>query len=386
MKPTFGDYPPEFNDIKHLFWPPGGLRSAVQSQSRQHRAGARRGRAHEESIIIYPPTIDWHFMKQRPQHIMQRFASNGHRVYYCNKTQSKNHDLEVVSPNLTIVHNNKTFIQEIIPKLKTEGKSILLWVSWSKLHPFLDQYQPDFVVYDHVDDFPVWEPYLQAMVERTNVISTTAGILKQQIERAYPHKPSYLIPNGCNISRFKQRDDHPATPRPVEYRNHYGPIITYVGAWADWVDQVLVTKIATTFPEALVSVIGVEFGATVDRSIPNLKYLGYKFHEFLPLYLYHSDVCLIPFKLNRITLATNPIKMYEFLAAGKPVVSTDLPEVSNVPGVYVGKDHASFLYLIDRLLSGSIRFPQESVEEWLAEQTWDRRYEDIVQMLTDTWR
>ena len=68
--------------------------------------------------------------------------------------------------------------------------------------------------------------------------------------------------------------------------------------------------------------------------------VGTKPYETLPSYLANIDVCLIPFKINQITLASNPIKMYEYLAAGKPVVSTALPEVIQNASkiVYIGTD------------------------------------------------
>ncbi|MBO8127806.1 MAG: glycosyltransferase [Peptococcaceae bacterium] len=332
------------------------------------------------TVIIYPPTIDWHFMRQRPQQLMQQFALHGHEVYYCNKFQAKDQIFTQIQPNLTIVHDNKAFIRQTIPHLKKQGKKILVWVSWSKLHLFVDQYAPDFVVYDYVDDFPDWSPYLDKMINRADVIITTASVLKKQIEQTFPDKPCYLIPNGCDIRHFQKYEDHPPA-KPIEYQKHKGPIISYVGAWAHWVDQDLVKKVARSFPEALISIIGVEFGAAVDKSIPNLIYVGYKPYEFLPVYLYHCDVCIIPFKINQITLATNPIKMYEALAAGKPVVATNLPEARNIPNVYIGKDHNTFIAHIDRILSSQVFFNKRMVNNWLSSHTWESRYQRIVNIL-----
>lgn len=383
----------EYNDVRHYFFHPldflkqsgqtsGLLRNASPCPERVAKGQHPSADVLAGTVIVYPPTIDWGFMKQRPQQLMQQFANHGHQVFYCNKTQSEDRVLEQVQPNLTVVHKNKAFIQNVVPALKRQGNSILLWVSWSKLHLFLDQYLPDFIVYDYVDDIPAWGPYLPKMVERADIIITTAGILKNQIDRMFPGKPNYLIPNGCDVRHFQKFASDPPE-KPIEYQGHSGPIIGYIGAWAYWIDHDLVREITRAFPEALFSVIGVEYGVTVDRSIPNLVYLGQKPYEVLPQYLFYHDVCVIPFKISQITVATNPIKMYEYLAAGKPVVATDLPEVRSIPYVFIGEDNASFVDHIRRLLSSPAVFSRDEVNGWLAAQTWEERYRSIIRIFSE---
>lgn len=353
----------EFNDLRPLF-PTAALGEENMTFS--------------EVVIIYPPTIDWSYMKQRPQQLMEQFALHGYTVFYCNKTQLKTELYTALTPHFVLVHNNACFIREIIPMLKRSGRKILVWASWAKLCPFLDTYQPDFVVYDYVDDFPDWRPYLPSMVRRADLVVTTSTILQDQIQNEFPDKPNTLIPNGCDLEHFRPQM---VMPKPHDLADHNGPVITYSGAWAKWVDQELVRRIAATFPKSLIAIIGVEFGATVDRGIPNLRYLGYKSYSELPNYFKYSTVCIIPFLISDITVATNPIKMYEYLASGTPVVSTDLPETRGVPGVLIGKDHVEFLSLIDRVLNQKQVFDENEIQAWLSRHTWEKRFEEISNIL-----
>src|SRR5581483_7612249 len=134
-------------------------------------------------VIIYPPTINWDWMKQRPQHLMMQFALDGHEVYYCNKTQREDKNFSKIHPNLTIVHNNKHFLRHVVPKLKKQGKKILLWVTCAKHYLFSGQYFPDAIVFDYVDDFPAWAPYFEKMLERADLVFTTAKRLQHQVEQ-----------------------------------------------------------------------------------------------------------------------------------------------------------------------------------------------------------
>ena len=328
-------------------------------------------------VIIYPPTIDWNYMRQRPQQIMEQFSLNGFEVFYCNKTQSKQGLYTSINPNLKLVHDSADFVANVVPLLKKQGKKIILWVSWSKLHLFLDSYSSDFIIYDYLDDFAAWEPYMKPMVEKSDIVITTARILMDRIIRDYPHKPSFMVPNGCDLNHFRRN----ILAAPDDISGHNGPVITYSGAWANWINRNLVEKIALTYKDSLIAVIGTEFGVSVPKHIPNLKYLGYKSYDELPHYLQNSALCIIPFSINPITVATNPIKMYEYLAAGTPVVSTDIPEARNIPGVYIGMNEDSFIENIGLILNKNIVFNESEVYSWLEAHTWEKRFEEIHRII-----
>ncbi|ATW25393.1 hypothetical protein DCMF_11975 [Candidatus Formimonas warabiya] len=376
------EYPEEYHDILYLFNSFSqyqGLKTAMEKPKVKKSFQIKNlfARPRQKVVVIYPPTIDWHWMKQRPQQLMEQFALHGYEVYYCNMTQCADRAPEQVQQNLTVVHDHKKFLREIVPVIKSEGKKILVWTSWSKLALLVDQYFPDFVIYDYLDDFPSWAPYLSKMVHRADLVVSTAGKLKNHIVQDFPGKACYLIPNGCDIKHFQRYRHTPPPDKPAEFRGHAGPIIGYIGAWAPWVDKDLVEQIAYTFPRALVAIVGAEFMETPIQSVVNVVHAGLKPYEFLPQYAYYCDVCLIPFRINQVTISTNPIKMYEYLAAGKPVVATDLPEVRNVPHVYVSKHDREFISHLDGILSHPFHFDQDAVNQWLSAHTWERRFQDI---------
>ncbi|MCI3926312.1 glycosyltransferase [Paenibacillus sp. TRM 82003] len=334
------------------------------------------------AVVIYPPTIDWDWMKQRPQQLMEQFARDGHEVYYCNKTQLPGRPNTDPLPGLTIVHDNKAFIRQDIPRLKREGKKLLVWATCSKHYIFLEQYLPDLVIYDYVDDFPIWAPYFRKMLDTADIVFATARSLKEQVEEANPLIRCELVPNGVSLEQFRSTRDE-EEPMPEDFPKGDGPVIGYVGAWAHWVDGPLVELVAERFPEARIVLIGPEFGAKANFSTPNLHYLGLKPHDVLRRYVSRFDACIIPFSLNGITHATNPVKMYEYLASGKPVVSTDLPETRGVPHVYNGATHEAFIEALRRVLSPDFAFDQQRVDAWLSAHTWRRRYEMIRATLAD---
>ncbi|MBV9328348.1 MAG: glycosyltransferase [Chloroflexi bacterium] len=174
--------------------------------------------------------------------------------------------------------------------------------------------------YAHVRGFPRSLPDLEAdLCRRADLVVTTSETLCQSRARFNPH--TCWIPNGADVEHFSA----PAAPA-AELRNVPHPIVGFVGGLSEWVDLDLVARLARQRPEwtfLLVGPVGIDTSA-VD-ALPNVRLLGPRPYADLPALLAAMDVGLIPFKRNDVTYHADPIKAYEYLAAGLPVVATDMP-------------------------------------------------------------
>jgi GT2 family glycosyltransferase len=158
------------------------------------------------------------------------------------------------------------------------------------------------------------------------------------------------------------------------------PIIGYIGAIADWFDVDLVADAATQRPDWQFVLVGGVFGAdtSVLRSLPNVHLLGQKPYATMPAYLYNFDVCIIPFKVNEITHATDPVKLYEYFSSGKPVVATDMREIRQYSSlVYLANNSSEFISKIESALAEEdVQLRMKRVETARVE-TWSSRYESV---------
>ncbi len=332
------------------------------------------------AVIIYPPTIDWSYMRQRPQNLMFEFARNGHQVFYCNKKQLEHPCLEKVAENLNIVHNLDKFKERCLPVVKASGSPVIVWCSWALLANTLKDLQPDIIVYDCLDEFAEWLPYEPEMVGIADIVFCSSDYLLGRITSQYADKKVYLLNNACDFKRFSS--DTSTVSKPADLPETAGSRIGYIGAWAWWVDTELVQKVCAAFPQHQVVVIGPNLGQPLPREYPNFVYLGLKPYEELPSYLAFLDVCIIPFRINETTMATNPIKAYEYLAAGKKIVSTALPEVAKMkPLVKIGGSHEEFLEHIRASLQTEHENPDQA-RVFAEENSWERRYMQIERILS----
>jgi glycosyltransferase involved in cell wall biosynthesis len=189
----------------------------------------------------------------------------------------------------------------------------------------------------------------QAVLESVDTVFAVSESLRQS------HIPksgeAHFLPQGIDLSHFL----HVEAERAPELSHLPHPIVGFHGLISEWVDVELIASAARAYPTATFVIIG---HATEDtsafNSIQNIVRLEHVPYAHLPTYLTWFDVGLIPFKVNELTIASNPLKTLEYLAMGLPVVSTDLPEVRRFnPWVTTAKDRDEFIGAIGAAIAAN---------------------------------
>lgn len=371
--------------------------------------------------IMRFPVIDWQFRWQRPQQMSEQFAQQGHRVFY-------------VNPEIVGLGKEEASREEISRHVKVKNIDRNIWLVTLCANQPLNLYQDRMEYWDiqylkwsvehirdkfglsqlvSIVDLPFWTPLVTAMDQHHIVydcmdhhagFSTndkTMLLLEEQLlqeaglvvttsqhlhDWASQYNPSaVLIRNAADTAHFSKPPDE-ALP---ELESIDQPIIGYYGAISDWFDIQLMESLARNRPDWTFVLIGNTFGCDTSgiEGLSNVLLLGEKPYRELPAYLHRFQVALIPFKKNELTQATNPVKLYEYLAAGKPVISTELPEVKTVANhlVTIADTPAQFEEAIEAALLQSEHDVIEQRQQFAELNNWDHRYEmlhgDIVQYL-----
>jgi glycosyltransferase involved in cell wall biosynthesis len=309
--------------------------------------------------VVCLPIIEWDFRFQRPQQLMLQFAKHGWRVSYVSakaKTSTEK------APNVFEVPVSGIPRAELI---------IVQHPKWASLARNLG----GRVIYDCMDDISAFttearnDDERQLMATADLVVVTSAALEREARKHA---KNVVVIRNGCDYEHFAK------TPRAGGPRK----VIGYYGAISDWFDVPLIAQLAKRRPEWDFLLIGSTYGANLLPlgELPNVTLPGEKPYAELPEWLGVMDVCIIPFQRIPLTVATNPVKVYEMLAAGKPVVSVPIPEVAALaPLVRLASDVREF----EREIEAA--FTDEDVEARRAfarEQTWEKRFEELRHALS----
>ena len=271
-------------------------------------------------------------------------------------------------------------------------------ILWTYLHssaPLAGTLGEKLLVYDCVDEHSEYKGFnpraVRAMeselLRQANIVFVTAQGLYR--DKAPLCNEIHLSPNAADVDHFMLADD-PLTPMAPELADLTGPVLGFIGAIKEWVDLDLLQHVAESRPDCTLVMVG-PVGVGVDVSSleqqPNVLFLGHRDRQVLPQYLKGFDVCLNPFRLNRLTETVSPLKFYEYLASGKPIASVPMPEIQNFAGVVeFGEGPEGFLAAIDRALNDSPE-KKKSRLHMARENSWESRVafmmDKIARRLTD---
>lgn len=316
---------------------------------------------------IIHPNFFRNLMFQRPHQLLKEFSRQGYKTIFYN-INAKTESIDTVG-DFHIY--NKTF-----PPLIKHRKRIL-WIAYPPLYKEIGKYNEDLVVYDCIDypdqQFRHWQSGLDQLREKANLILATSEVL-YDFNNDYKCK-TFMCRNGADFEHFSKAKAI-KLHSPNDISKIKTPIIGYFGALAEWVDWNLIGYLARKNEFSIV-LIGPLFNISENPiSLKNVFFLGKKEYENLPNYLQSFDVCIIPFLKSILTDACNPVKMYEYLSAGKPVVSTDLGEC-RIEVVKYSKTYQEFYNNIVDSLKDSDAENIESRMAFAKENSWESRVKYI---------
>ncbi len=354
--------------------------------------------------IVCLPIIDWRFRFQRPQQLATRFARHGHRVFYLStrfrrlfgptyKARRMAENVEEVSlrgPKRHVYTDllDDTALERLfagVDQLRRERRieSAVVMVQLPFWTPLAERLRERFgwrIVYDCMDHHAGFSSNATPMVAEEErllagadlVLASSQGLLAFCRERT---EHVLLLPNACDYEHFSR-----VKPRPGKER----PVIGYYGAIADWFDSNLVSELARHRTDWDFVFIGSTWSGDVRHleRLPNVRLTGEQPYASLPRWLDGMDVLMLPFKRQPLTEATNPVKAYEILAAGRPLVSVPLPEMAALaPLVRLASTVHEFEHEIDAALREDDPAQIERRRAFARHNTWEARYQRLWEAL-----
>ncbi|MCS7257872.1 MAG: glycosyltransferase, partial [candidate division WOR-3 bacterium] len=283
--------------------------------------------------------------------------------------------------------NNKRMIYHLkhkfYPLVKQKSKIVCLATTpyW---YPIIKNIGFSFLVYDCIDDLKVFckEKHLnyfsvlqKKLINISDLVIVSAEALKEDIKKINSTVPIYLISNGVPTNFYK-----PDLPVPKELQSLPRPIIGFIGALFEWVDTKLIENSARKLSYCSFVLIGPKQNIEIAE-INNIYYLGPKPYNEIPYYINAFDVCIIPFVAGEVSKKVDPIKVYEYLAYGKPVVAINLPELQRLSEiVYLANTQEEFISMIKIALSETQSELKRKRMFFAQNNTWEIR----TQMLINT--
>jgi glycosyltransferase involved in cell wall biosynthesis len=214
----------------------------------------------------------------------------------------------------------------------------------------------------------------QRIVDQGDVLVASAPTLVAHLE-SMSGRSALLLPNAVNLKLF-DREKRYDEPHDLPAGD---PRILYIGAlWGEWFDWDLLEKMAQTYPDSAVTLIG-DYRGQSPFEAPNVHFLGLKPQTTLPAYLQHSDVSIIPWEISPITQATSPLKVFEYLAMKVPVVAPRITPLIDLPYVFTAASHEEFIGNIDK--ARNCVMEDGVLDAFIRENSWEARIDKLAQVV-----
>lgn len=339
--------------------------------------------------------LRWNFVFQRPQHLLMRCARE-RRVFFWEEPISDagttafleytSHDgVMVVTPHLPPGTSERTIIAEqrrMIDNLLADEQLVdyVLWYYTPMALPFTEHLVPEAIVYDCMDELTAFvnaPPTLKAMearlLGRADVMFTGGQSLYEAKRGAHPNV--HPFPSSVDVDHFAQarRMNHD----PEDQAGVPHPRLGFFGVIDERMDVELLRGVALARPSWHVILLGpvVKIDPATLPALPNIHYLGSKTYKELPAYIGSWDVALLPFARNEATRFISPTKTPEYMAAGRPVVSTSIRDVVRPYGVQgmvrIADSVGDFVAACEAAMAEDPSPRARAADAFLRQMSWD---------------
>jgi glycosyltransferase involved in cell wall biosynthesis len=381
--------------------------------------------------IVCLSFVTWDDHWGTPQQIMSRMAKNGNRVLFVDQpisplsflTRMRANDVvgkqfkrwregqRAAAPNVIaaspppilplrynrIVNRINAWIMRrwLKKQVKLAGFNDVIFWNFQPCFPKIgDALDPIYSVYHCVDDFsaiPVWWAGTDDVINREAECCRESDVVictgrKLVASRSAFNPNAHFVPEGADIDLFATAAEE-STQVPDDIAALPGKVIGYIGVIDFRLDVALIEHMAKRRPDWSIALVGPVKEGSVDlaglRGLPNVVFFGNRPIDALPSYIKAMDVCLIPYVLNDYTHHIFPLKLYEYMAAGKPIVATDMEEMRPYAGpeMTIAQGNDGFLAAVEDALRNDSPAAAAARQATASSESWDSRVEAIERIV-----
>jgi len=353
--------------------------------------------------------LRWDFVYQRPQHLLSRFA-NERRVFVVEEpvfdddglprldVSRRERGLHVVVPRLPKDLGGEVVtdavLQVLIYQLFAEHDidEYVLWYYTPMSLAWTRHLKPLAVVYDCMDELSAFKGAPRTLKERETELFKRADLVFTGGQSLFEvkrdqHPNVYAFPSSIDAPHFARARSMKNDPTDQAEIPH--PRLGFFGVIDERMDLELIDELARLRPRWHLVMIGpvVKIDPVELPRHANIHYLGGKSYEELPAYIAGWDVALLPFARNEATRYISPTKTPEYLAAGRPVVSTSIRDVVCPYGemglVRIADTAEEFVAAVEAAMNEDAAERVCAADEFLAQMSWDRTWGRMVELIED---
>jgi glycosyltransferase involved in cell wall biosynthesis len=283
-----------------------------------------------------------------------------------------------------------------IALIKLNIKDPIIWLSRPEMVDYIGKFNERFIIYHVVDEYLAYEGVNKkqrkeiwnkekVLLKKADLVIVVSKNLLESKKRF--NKNTYLVPNAVDFESYSKSLSF-IKKLPADIAKLKKPLIGYSGRIGSKLDFNLLYDMADSHPEWSLVFVGVvdnrycEESIEMMKSLKNVYFLGFKNIGILAEYINAFDICILPYLINEHSKNINPLKLYDYLALGKPIVATDIVEVHNFKEVVkIALSKEEFICHIKEALNENNANLMQKRILLASQNTWDDRIKQINELI-----
>ena len=342
--------------------------------------------------IIYIEHVEWNYIKQRPQYIAENLSKNFDvTVYspYSYKLGKRNFkvdgscDVKLVKKlpfegRFPLIARLNLLYKKCYFKCRIKNDIPIVYVTYPEAYEFIPETYEGIVIYDCMDDMLEFDMSAQsrmlvqrlekALYKRADIVFVSSENLKRKLfDRYFIKEDCYLVRNGY--------DGNIANVPLISEQKNKNFVVCYFGTISSWFDFDVIKKSLDTIPNLEYKFIGPIEKMITPYEHERIHYIRPVPHDELQHMTGDADAYILPFKVNDLIEAVDPVKFYEYINFSKNIISVYYDEILRFEDfVYFYKDTNQYINVIKKLMQdNTLKYSQEKRLKFLEESTWDNR-------------
>lgn len=350
----------------------------------------------KKNVIIITKTIEWNYAFQRTQQLALQFSKKADFCVIYITEPTVHYDCFI---NINKINDNLYCYSyrhyKLLDVLLKESKCKILYVTNLLNYDNDVCISYDKMVYEYIDELSLWfkddielglSKHLLA-IETADVVVATAVKLFNEVNRLT--NKAILCENAGDYDFFIQTNNYEYDDKIVEISSQYDCVLGYYGMLADWFDYDLIKNVAennSNWAWVLIGPVYPNYNLSQHHleQYNNIYVLGPKPYKKLPSYVRGMNILTIPFKLNEITASTSPVKLFEYMAADKPIITSNMEECRRYESVKIYDSIEHFENLVKSIInmssSDKARY-HKLLNKNAKDNTWEKRADVIIKSL-----
>lgn len=340
-----------------------------------------------KKVVVMIPCIDWNIpIYQRPHQLANAFAEHEDTFILFLSDQYQYDNICFCEEITQDIYLYSIRMSKYLNSILKDSAEVIILMSWTRYSYLTEIIKYDKLIYEYIDELSLFYYYDEEIEKTHRLLLENADLTIATADKLYQNAKPYakkiiLSENAADYNFFHRNINCEVNKLIKDKIKDCSCVIGYYGCLASWFDYDLINYVANKKKNWKFILVGYDFDGTFKKlnECNNIIHIPAQPYKDLPSFLSGFDIAMIPFLINDITESTSPVKLFEYMSASKPTLTSKLPECKKYKSIFTYKDYDDFIEKVEFIMSKKQdKEYMDMLNKDALENTWNSRVQQVL--------